>query len=292
MLKQPSNFVVVVLNYNDAPTTIQFIHAHESISRIEGFIVVDNASTDDSLNQLKALESDRLVVLSASHNGGYAQGNNLGLRYAADVVQAKTVMLANPDTQIDEVALSACLAYLDEHPQSGLVAPRMMTPKGIERSAWPLPGFGDLLVRAFIPLRPFLNTKAHERVHKAPVQVVDVLAGSLWLARTDVLKNVGYFDESTFLYGEEQIFGHKLKAAGVDSVVINTITYRHEHSQSINKSIPSTRRKFELALQSHQIYLKNYLKVPTWKLTLYTLVYRLNLAVFLGLKWLQSKVAS
>lgn len=292
MFKQPSNLVVVVLNYNDAPTTIQFIQAHESISRIDGFIVVDNASTDDSLNQLKALQSDRLVVLSAAHNGGYAQGNNLGLRYVADVVHAKTVMLANPDTQIDEAALSACLAHLDEHPQCGLVAPRMMTPKGSERSAWALPTYGHLLVRAFIPLRPFFNLKAHDQLHKAPVQTVDVLAGSLWLARTDVLKSVDYFDESTFLYGEEQILGHKLKAAGYASVVLNTITYRHEHSQSINKSIPSARRKFELALQSHQIYLKNYLRVAAWKRTLYTLVYRLNLAVFLGLKWLQSKVTS
>jgi GT2 family glycosyltransferase len=284
------NMAVVVLNYNDTPTTVQFIQNHLPIDVIDRFIVIDNASTDDSLVHLKALESNRIVVLLTPKNGGYACGNNVGLRYAHDVLHAKNVLLANPDTRIDKVTLLACLEFLDKKPNVGLVAPLMMTPQGIERSAWKLPHYGDLLLRSLIPLRFLFNRQSIPKREVQGVQAVDVVAGSLWLARTDVLADVDYFDESTFLYGEEQILAYKLKSKGYISYQWLSGTYDHQHSQSINKSIQSTRTKFEIALQSHQIYLKNYLKVSRWAMGVYTASYRINLALFLGIKRVQSIV--
>ena len=71
----------VILNYNDAETTEKLVKQIADYNVLHQIIVVDNASTDDSLERLKKLEADqpgRLHVLSADHNGGYGSGNNLG----------------------------------------------------------------------------------------------------------------------------------------------------------------------------------------------------------------------
>ena len=87
----------VILNYNDAETTEKLVSRSRNYNVLHQIIVVDNASTDDSLERLKKLEADqpgRLHVLSADHNGGYGSGNNLGVRYAAGQGGATHVLIA------------------------------------------------------------------------------------------------------------------------------------------------------------------------------------------------------
>lgn len=86
----------VILNYNDAETTEKLVKQIADYNVLHQIIVVDNASTDDSLERLKKLEADqpgRLHVLSADHNGGYGSGNNLGVRYAAGQGGATHVLI-------------------------------------------------------------------------------------------------------------------------------------------------------------------------------------------------------
>lgn len=86
----------VILNYNDAETTEKLVKQIADYNVLHQIIVVDNASTDDSLERLKKLEAvqpGRLHVLSADHNGGYGSGNNLGVRYVAGQGGATHVLI-------------------------------------------------------------------------------------------------------------------------------------------------------------------------------------------------------
>ncbi|MFR5732279.1 MAG: glycosyltransferase family 2 protein [Clostridium sp.] len=81
----------VILNYNDAETTEKLVKQIADYDVLHQIIVVDNASTDDSLERLRKLESDanasqsgKVRVISADHNGGYGSGNNLGVRCGAE----------------------------------------------------------------------------------------------------------------------------------------------------------------------------------------------------------------
>ena len=94
-------------------------------------IVVDNASTDDSLERLRKLESDanasqscKVRVISADHNGGYGSGNNLGVRCGAEQ-GATHVLIANPDVVFSEQSLKAMLAVFARHPEVGIVTTRI-----------------------------------------------------------------------------------------------------------------------------------------------------------------------
>ena len=85
----------VVLNYNDAKTTVEFVQRVKNMDSIDLIVVIDNCSTDDSYIQLKILESNKVHVIKSEKNGGYGYGNNVGIDYLKDKVDY--IMIANPD---------------------------------------------------------------------------------------------------------------------------------------------------------------------------------------------------
>ena len=135
----------VILNYNDAETTEKLVKQIADYNVLHQIIVVDNASTDDSLERLKKLEADqpgRLHVLSADHNGGYGSGNNLGVRYAAGQGGATHVLIANPDVVFSEQSLEAMLSVFARHPEVGIVTARIHDARFPDlKNGWPLRSF-------------------------------------------------------------------------------------------------------------------------------------------------------
>lgn len=79
------NFLIV-LNYNDAETTLEFVEMAKTCNAIDKIVVVDNCSTDYSLSKLTCLKSDKIDVIQTDKNGGYAYGNNFGCRYAEKII--------------------------------------------------------------------------------------------------------------------------------------------------------------------------------------------------------------
>ena len=69
---------LIILNYNDADTTESLIRLVKDYSALDHIVVVDNRSTDDSYERLKKHASDKIDVLLAESNKGYATGNNFG----------------------------------------------------------------------------------------------------------------------------------------------------------------------------------------------------------------------
>ena len=63
-------------------------------------IVVDNCSSDNSLEIIQQYASDKVIILSAKHNNGFSSGNNIGIKYALQH-DADYIMLLNNDTVVD-----------------------------------------------------------------------------------------------------------------------------------------------------------------------------------------------
>ena len=75
--------VMVILNYNDMRVTEKLAGKVKDYECPDRVIVVDNASTDGSYEHLKgAFSKTEVDVIETSVNGGYASGNNFGIRYA------------------------------------------------------------------------------------------------------------------------------------------------------------------------------------------------------------------
>ena len=72
---------MVILNYNDYENTIKMILQVRDYKNINKIVVVDNHSTDSSVEKITPYLNKHVVLLEARKNGGYAFGNNLGLKY-------------------------------------------------------------------------------------------------------------------------------------------------------------------------------------------------------------------
>ena len=95
----------VILNYNDSGTTVEQVRRICGYPSLDDIVVVDNASGEDSWEELKtSVEHMENVHLSrAERNGGYGAGNNIGVRYSLEKLGARYVLIANPDTVFSDV---------------------------------------------------------------------------------------------------------------------------------------------------------------------------------------------
>ena len=76
----------VIVNYNDAKTTIALLKQICDYKSLNHIIIVDNCSTDNSYASLKQFETNNIIVLQAEKNKGYGAGNNFGIKYAKDIL--------------------------------------------------------------------------------------------------------------------------------------------------------------------------------------------------------------
>lgn len=88
-------------------------------------LVVDNASGDGSVAMVRA-EFPAVRLLANVTNRGFSGGNNDGIRAS----RGRTLLLLNPDTEMQPGALAALLATLDGAPDVGMAGPRLLYPDG------------------------------------------------------------------------------------------------------------------------------------------------------------------
>ena len=89
------------------------------------------------------------------------------------------------------------------------------------------------------------------------VNEVDCVQGALFMLDVDKFINAGMFDETIFLYFEESTIGIRLKRHHYKTKLITSLSYIHNHSQSINKVIKSEYKKRKLMIKSLYLLLSN-----------------------------------
>ena len=266
------NISCIVLNYNDAPTTMNLVRELEELEILSSIVVVDNHSTDDSWQQLKVLEQGektRVYLLQTGNNGGYGSGNQAGIDFAADRLEADYLIVANPDIHVTRKCVLRVKEALDHTEGSALASAIVTDPKGNSLfSYWKLlPFWMDLLDTGLITRRlfgPLLN----DPPGKLPVggdsgcRLVDALPGSFFMLRRDRLPEGtvhSLFDKNIFLYYEEKVLGRNLKVLGLKTVLVTDASYVHAHSVSIDKSVGKIVGKQKLLHKSKLYYYKKYL---------------------------------
>lgn len=270
----------VILNYNDAKTTAALVRSIRNYDYLDQIVVVDNASTDDSYEQLRLLEAEsvanplsqgaaennnKVVILKAERNGGYGAGNNLGVRYSVEVSGADYVLIANPDISVSDSCIRIMAAVFDKLPKVGVVAATMVDPQFKNKpNAWRRHGFwGELLSMGPISrrlFRRFLEYPASCFSRKSYMNV-DVVHGSMLMVNGRVFLACGGYDENIFLYQEEAVLGCRMQAGGYRTVLLTKVFYHHEHSATIGKTYRSQAARQRLRHASTMYYLKHYLKI-------------------------------
>ena len=253
---------ILVLNYNDCKTTISFVDLVKNYSNVEHILVVDNKSTDDSLEKLKKITSEKVILMESERNGGYGAGNNLGIRYLSEQFHSEYILLSNPDVIVSEEVLLKMEDFLHSHSDYAIVSSFMCNSEGKRQcnTAFRVPSKWEYILSSDLLLKKYIHSFNYEMNEYENVDVKDVgcVSGSMFLMRTEDMLKCGMYDESIFLYCEEVVLGKKISNSGKKTGLLTEQTYVHNHSVSISRTFNSIVSKHRLYLQSKMYVIKKY----------------------------------
>jgi GT2 family glycosyltransferase len=174
-------------------------------------VVVDNASTDDSL-AVVAASAPAAAVVANERNVGFACAVNQGLAH----VRTPYVLLLNPDCTVPSSTVDTMAAYLGGHPDASVVGPRLYQADGsLAVSAHAFESLATVVVSRFggnlvpVRVRGLLSRGRRRASYQAclrdgPPVEVDWVSGACLMTRTAVLRGIGGLDERYFLYYEDE----------------------------------------------------------------------------------------
>jgi hypothetical protein len=257
---------VVIVNYRTPELAIDCIASLMQDLRPSpvGVTVVDNASGDHSVEMLgpaaKRCEG-AMQVIPAPRNGGFAYGNNIGIRAALDDPATRYVLLLNPDTIVRVGALQALLEFMEAHPRAGIAGSALENAAG-ERdlSAHNTPSpLGELEGSA----RSGVLTRLLRRYAvSAPVedrqQRCEWVSGASFLIRREVIESIGLLDEGYFLYYEEVDYCLRAREAGWEVWYVPESRVMHLEGASTGIQHTARRRPVYWYASRRRFFAKHY----------------------------------
>lgn len=230
--------LVVTVNFRTPELAVRCLesleHEVEQIGEMR-VVVTENDSGDDSVEliggAIKAHGWDWCTLVPQTRNGGYGAGNNAGMLPYLDSGDApEYVMLVNPDAYVREGAISTLLEFMESRRDVGMAGARVEDGNGLQaQSAFRFPTASSELVEGFKlgVLTKLLNDRQLLLELGDDPMPVDWVTGAAVMIRTELLRQVGAFDEGFFLYFEEVDLCYRAKQAGwqvyyvPDSVVVH-----------------------------------------------------------------------
>ena len=270
---------MIILNYNDYETTNKYMDRIKDYKVLDYIVIVDNNSSDDSYNKLKKLSNKKINVIKTNKNKGYAYGNNYGIDYINKHFKVDYIIISNPDIIVEEKDIIRLKKDLDNNEDISLVAPVIEQLGEIIRG-WRLPTIKDEILQNinYFHRKVKKNLQYKEDKYKGNLTKVDVTSGCFFMIRNDIMNMIGNFDESTFLYYEENIIASKLKSIEKKSVIDNNVKIVHDLSISVDKSFNSI-NKYKILKDSQKYFVKYYLKANIFDMILLRFTYHVSLLV-------------
>ena len=279
---------IILVNWNSYALTDDTLQSlYQTSYQDYDIICVDNASTDDSLNQLKTNHAD-IILLTCDQNTGFTGGNNKGMQYALAHGYAYTLLLNN-DVAVESDFLEPLVQALDANENLGAVQPliyfhhdrTLIWNAGSRYNKWlgvtKTIGYNKKDAQHTYRNQNQVDTKATQ-----PIQNIDWITGCAFMVKTDVLKKVGLLYEPFFIYYEDVDLSFRIKNAGYDlgytpaSVIYHIAGMSHKSSKKTAEGYVSPKVHY-LNARNHIWLLKKYTKplhAPT--VILYQSIYYLS----------------
>ena len=250
---------VVVVNYN----TAHLLHEmRDALNRSQGSltlqtIIIDNASRDDSVQMLRRDFSDAELIFN-SLNVGFGRANNQAL----PLVTGRYVLLLNTDAFVSPDTLTKTVAYMDAHPDAGILGVRLIGRDGVLQPScryFPTPLNVFLHrsgLRRFFPRVRMVDDMAWDH---ASVRECDWVPGCYYLVRRELIAEVGLFDPRYFLYYEEVDHCRTAKRRGWRVVYFSDAEVVHlggESAKSDGELTAGGRQLSALQVESELLYFR------------------------------------
>ena len=267
-----TNLSVIIVSYNTAPLTLQCVESlvyalMASLLKWE-VIIVDNASTDDTIAQLNSYASTNKVplkIIPNSQNVGFGAANNIG---AAQAV-GEYILLLNSDTIVDNLHFDELIEIADSHRNLGVLSVKLNLPDGSMDPAchrgFPTPWRSFSYLSGLEKLTkdtPYLNTifggyhltsLPLDQMHE-----IETPSGAFFLMKRVVFQGVGGFDEQFFMYAEDIDLALRVHKKGYRNWFCPRHSIVHLKGQSGMQNAQDQQKKQQTNVQFYQAMLLFY----------------------------------
>jgi hypothetical protein len=267
---------IVIVNWNAGSQLAQTVQSIEQFhgDLVRSVVVVDNDSSDDSLERLESLTHSaafELKIVRNDTNLGFGAACNQG----AAICHSPFILFLNPDTRLFSDSLSVPAAYMQqpENSQVGITGIQLIDETGeISRSCSRFPSVKTWLATAvglsklphFRGLDILMTDWSHTQTRE-----VDHVIGAFYLMRRRVFEQLGGFDDRFFVYLEDLDLSYRAHRLGYASVYLTDAQAFHAGGGT-SKQIKATRLYY--SLRSRLIYtFIHHAKLQAWLVLLVTL---------------------
>lgn len=218
-----SKVALIILSWNKKDDLGQTINSVIK-SSVNGFelqiIVVDNHSTDGSVDAVKKLRINNLKILENKENFGFCKGNNIGMKYALDAGY-DYIALLNDDTVIDSKLIANMVAQHIKYQDAGAISPKIYFAKGYEfHKKYKENELGKVFWYAGGDIdwkNIYGSNHGVDQVDNGQfdeTRETDFATGCFVMYKAKALKDVGLFDERYFAYMEDLELSQRMKKVG------------------------------------------------------------------------------
>ncbi len=221
------NLSIIIVSYNTKDLLLKCVNSlykfckKELANKEYEIIIVDNGSTDDSIEQIlnyTQKTQNEIKIIENKENLGFAKANNIGIRAS----HGDLILLLNSDTEVKENSVQGMVTFMKNLPaEKGAVTCKILLPNGQIDPAchrgFPTPWNAFCYFVSLEWLFPeFKIFSGYHQFYKNlnKIHEVDAISGAFFMTSRNVIEKVGLLDEDYFMYAEDIDWCYRMKQAG------------------------------------------------------------------------------
>lgn len=236
---------IIILNWNGKNDTLECLDSlrHLTYPNHE-IIIVDNGSTDDSVEFFKNASWERVKIIENKENLGFAEGNNIGIRRALES-SSDYILLLNNDTIVDPTFLEKLIEVGESDNDIGILSPIIYYYREREKIQYS----GEKIN---------LYTGKISGIHPNNKKVIhsDTICGASMLIKKETIKKIGCLPTEYFMLWEDIDYSLKAKRNNIKNVYVVNSKIWHKGSVSIGNISSPFRIKY--SMRNRIIFWKKY----------------------------------
>ena len=200
-------------------------------------VIVDNASTDKSLEMIAANYPDVKVIANETDNG-IAGANNQAL----SACTGEYILLVSADTISGKDSLEKMIDFMDSHTETSGLSVRMLSPQGrfLEESIHGLKSSWASFFKLIGFAKNLSKTRLYDRnrkdwVEEFQIAEIDILNSTCMMLRRSVFNEIGAFDDRFFMYGHNIDFSYRMRLAGFKNCYFPKTYFINFEAQQVEK---------------------------------------------------------
>lgn len=221
---------IILVNYNNYEDTLECVKSLKNCTyKNYNIIVVDNASNNASINELRKYKNE-YILIEAKENLGFSAGNNVGIKFAINH-GADYILLINNDTVVDKGFLEPLISVVESDSEIGIMSGQIYY-YDYSNLLW----FDGGYINSWKGQAYHKNIKKENDSSLPILEEVDFLTGCFMFMPVKVIESVGGLDEDYFLYYEDTDFCSKVRKHGYKLILNRSSKIYHKISKSTSEN--------------------------------------------------------